>query len=247
LKISQIAIVCFTLSSCSLFESRGPIGEDGKGAKGKKTSVTVAEYEALQKKYNNLNKKYQMLAAAEAIKEDDASLEDEVLDESMDLKKKLQMANNSEDIKIKGAPKPMSAATMNSLKTAKAQKSSDIVIRREEPLNEAEIENEISVLRKANMLIGKNRFNEALSKLKSIEKSKSKQIQIRAKFLMGDILYKQNEYDLAMQIFEEIIMKDSFSGVVIKTLGRLIACSNKLKLKQKEEQYSSILYDFFES
>lgn len=244
MKISQIAIICFTLSSCSLFEGRSLLG--GDDAKEKKKSVTVAEYEALQKKYENLNKKYQMLAAAEAIKEDDASLEDEVIDESMDLKKKLKMATNSDDIKIKKDQNPMSTP-MNSLKTAKATKGTDIVIRREEPLNEAEVEKEIDTLRRANMLIGKNRFNEALSKLRTIEKSKSKQIQIRAKFLMGDILFKQNEYDLAMQIFEEIITKDSFSGVVLKTLGRLIACSNKLQLKQKEEQYSSILYDFFES
>ena len=128
-----------------------------------------------------------------------------------------------------------------------ATKGSEIVIRREAPLNEAEVEKEIDTLRSAHLLIGKNRFNEALSKLRTIEKSKSKQIQIRAKFLMGDILFKQNEFDLAMQIFEEVILKDSFSGIVLKTLGRLIACSNKLQLKQKEEQYSSILYDFFES
>ena len=42
-----------------------------------------------------------MLAAAEAIKEDDVDLEEEVLDETIDLKKKLEMAKNSGEIKLK--------------------------------------------------------------------------------------------------------------------------------------------------
>ena len=50
-----------------------------------------------------------------------------------------------------------------------------------------------------------------------------------------------------MQIFEEIIEKDAFSGTVIKALGRLIVCSEKLKLEKKKERYYSLLHDFFES
>ena len=49
-----------------------------------------------------------------------------------------------------------------------------------------------------------------------------------------------------MQVYEEILQKDAFSGLVLKTLGRLVVCSTKLKLKKKEEQYYSVLHDFFE-
>lgn len=237
MKAHYLLLVTFLLSSCSMFEGRSLFGGDGdKQEKGEKSkTVSRAEYEALQKKYDELNKRYQMMAAADAIKADD-----EVIDESMDLKAKLKMASEGET-----AAKQMN--TVDTFKAASAQRTDHIVIRSEVPLNESEVEKEIDTLRRANLLISKNRFNEALVKLRSIEKSKSKQIQIRAKFGMGEILFRQKEYDLAMQIFEEIIKKDSFSGVVLKTLGRLIACSNKLKLKQKEDQYSSMLYDFFES
>ena len=63
---------------------------------------------------------------------------------------------------------------------------------------------------------------------------------------MGEILFSQGEYDLSLQIFEEILERHAFSGLVIKTLGRLIVCSEKLKLVGKQEKYYSILHDFFE-
>lgn len=109
------------------------------------------------------------------------------------------------------------------------------------------IESEIIKLRKADSLIRQNKFSEGLNLLKDVEHSTSRQIRVRSKFLLGEILFKQKEYDLAMQIFEEIISKDAFSGVVLKTLGRLIICSEKLKQEKKQQQYYSILHDFFES
>ena len=92
-----------------------------------------------------------------------------------------------------------------------------------------------------------NKFDAALTELKKIEKSKVKQVRVRARFSIGEIMFRQGEYDLAMQIYEEILQQDAFSGIVIKTLGRLIVCSEKLKLKKKQEQYYSMLYNFFES
>lgn len=221
------------MQSCSMFEGRSLFGDDED--KSNSAKVTKAQYDELQKKYDDLNKKYQMLAAAEAIKADD-----EVMEETMDLKQKLSMADQPQTKKV-------TKNTVDAFKAAKATKGPDIVIRHHEPVDVDRIESEIEMLRTANILIGKNRFDESLKKLKVLGNSKNRQIKIRAKFATGEIFFRQKEYDLAMQIFEEIIMKDAFSGVVLKTLGRLIACSNKLKLKQKEDQYSSMLYDFFES
>lgn len=107
------------------------------------------------------------------------------------------------------------------------------------------IENQIVRLRKGIVLVNQNRFDQALSVFKDLEQSPVPQIQVRAKFYLGEMLFMQNEYDLAMQVFEEIISKHSFSGVVIKALGRLIVCSEKLKLDKKREKYYSILHDFF--
>ena len=108
------------------------------------------------------------------------------------------------------------------------------------------VEAQITQIRKAEALVSQNKFDQALTTIKNLEKSPLKQIVVRAKFLLGEILFKQGEYDLSMQIFEEVIGQYAFSGLVIKTLGRLIVCSEKLKLASKQEKYYSILHDFFE-
>ncbi len=110
-----------------------------------------------------------------------------------------------------------------------------------------EIEDQIIKLDRAQALLAQNRFDQSLTLLKDLEASNVRQIRVRAKFLIGEMLFTQGEYDLSMQVFEEIIHKDAFSGLVLKTLGRLIVCSEKLKLTKKQQKYYSILHDFFES
>jgi predicted negative regulator of RcsB-dependent stress response len=110
-----------------------------------------------------------------------------------------------------------------------------------------EIEDQIIKLERAQALLSQNRFDQSLTILKDLESSNVRQIRVRAKFLIGEMLFTQGEYDLSMQVFEEIIHKDAFSGLVLKTLGRLIVCSEKLKLTKKQQKYYSILHDFFES
>ena len=109
-----------------------------------------------------------------------------------------------------------------------------------------DVEEELQKYLKAKKYIASNQFNESLKLLKEIESSKTTQIRVQAKYLLGEILFKQKEYDLSMQVFEEIIQEQAFSGVVIKVLGRLIVCSEKLKLTKKKERYYSLLHDFFE-
>ncbi len=108
------------------------------------------------------------------------------------------------------------------------------------------IEEQLEQFKKATLLMNQNKFDASLNEFKILESSEVRQISVRAKFNIGELLFRQNEYDLAMQVFQEILQNDAFSGLVIKTLGRLIVCSSKLKLKKKEEQYHSILHDFFE-
>jgi TolA-binding protein len=65
--------------------------------------------------------------------------------------------------------------------------------------------------------------------------------------MLGDLLFNQGEYDLALQVYEEVIKKYAFSAYVLKALGKLVACCEKLKLPEKGAKYYSLLHDFFES
>ena len=114
------------------------------------------------------------------------------------------------------------------------------------PAQVLSVEEQFAKLKKAEELIEAKQFDEALNYIKrDTEKSSIRQVRVKAKFLLGELLLQQNEYDLAMQMFEEIINQYAFSGLVIKTLGRLILCSEKLKLEDKKTKYFSMLNDIF--
>lgn len=110
-----------------------------------------------------------------------------------------------------------------------------------------EIDQQIEILRQSRAYIESQQFDLAFQNLKKIEASRYRQIQVRARFLTGEILYAQKEFDLAMQVFEEILTKDAFSGIVLESLRRLVVCAQELGLKEKQNRYHSLLYDFFES
>ncbi|MBP5296673.1 MAG: hypothetical protein J6Y94_05005 [Bacteriovoracaceae bacterium] len=63
--------------------------------------------------------------------------------------------------------------------------------------------------------------------------------------MTAEILYAQHEYDLAFQVYEEIIQQDAFSALVIPALAKLVTCADKLNLTEKKEQYYSLLHDVF--
>jgi hypothetical protein len=113
--------------------------------------------------------------------------------------------------------------------------------------NTDDIDDQISRLREVQELVKVNKFENALIILKELEVSKEKQIVVRAKMMLGDLLFNQGEFDLSLQVYEEIIGKYAFSGFVIKALGKLIVCSEKLKQPEKQAKYYSLLHDFFEA
>lgn len=105
---------------------------------------------------------------------------------------------------------------------------------------------ELKKYEKAKNLLAQNQVDAAMRLLKEVELSKVDTIRVHAKYLVGEIMFRQGEFDLSMQIFEEIIQKDAFSGVVLKALGRLVVCAERLKLSKKKDRYFSMLHDFFE-
>ena len=113
--------------------------------------------------------------------------------------------------------------------------------------NTDDIDEQITRLREVQDLVKVNKFENALVILKDLENSKEKQIVVRAKIMLGDLLFNQGEYDLASQVYEEILHKYAFSGYTLKALGKLVACSEKLKQPEKQAKYYSLLHDFFEA
>ena len=252
------------LESCSWVTSRRSLfGDDPKIEKEKKAKEALAKKESFKKQgksaevpreeYEQLKSKYESLLNGDY---DKSKLSETPLskEEMGDVKDPAQLVEQ-----LKTAPELNNGSKGELVETVDVFGKNGIVRnsnqgqtnnalqKHETDFVSDSIESEITKLREAEGLIERNKFNEGLNKLKAVENSTSRQVRVRAKFLLGEILFKQKEYDLAMQVFEEIISKDAFSGMVLKSLGRLIICCEKLKQEKKQQQYYSILHDFFES
>ena len=110
-----------------------------------------------------------------------------------------------------------------------------------------QVGDQIGEIERVKKLIVEKKFGDAFLYAKSLERSSNRQIRARAAFLKGEILFQQGEYDLAMQLLEDMIGKYAFSGMTLVALKRLIVCAEKLSLMKKRKKYHSILHDFFEA
>lgn len=99
---------------------------------------------------------------------------------------------------------------------------------------------------RADSLIKKNKFQDALAVLRNYSNVSGKQAQVRKDYLMGRAFLSQKNYDLALQMFEKVLKRNAFSGLVISSLGYLILCSEKLNLEGQKERYYSLLHDLLE-
>ncbi|MBF0314437.1 MAG: hypothetical protein HQK50_15935 [Oligoflexia bacterium] len=115
----------------------------------------------------------------------------------------------------------------------------------EEVATTVDVEEGITLLKQAAAFIDDRKFATAINTLKDLEKSSHPYIKVYAKFYIGEVLFQQKEYDLALQTFEEIIQKYAFSSVVLKSLERITLCCQKLDLKEKYEKYNMLLNNFF--
>ena len=228
--IFTITILFFLLTSCGYVSRRNKdfeAGQDGS-VKASGQMVPKEEYDALMNKYNQLAAN-QQTSPGERVSE-------ELINElsstpKAELAETIDVFDQSQNNEITKSPQP----------------TSPIVIA--DPnvfVSDNEVEAQFAKLKKAQELIDAKQFDEALSYIKKdTENSSILQVRVKAKFLLGELLLQQSEYDLAMQMFEEIINHYAFSGLVIKTLGRLIHCCEKLKLEDKKTKYFSMLNDIF--
>lgn len=71
-------------------------------------------------------------------------------------------------------------------------------------------------------------------------------LKAKSQLRIGEILFMQGEFDLALQSFEVVITKLAYSGTVIDALKQAALCCDKLGLTQKRDQYLSLLKDVFQ-
>jgi len=97
------------------------------------------------------------------------------------------------------------------------------------------------------MSMKNSKSSEATKIFQQLESQAAPVIKVRAKLQMGELLYQQGQYDLSLQVFEDIIKKHSHSGIVLQALKNAVECADKLGTQEKKEQYASMLNDIFES
>lgn len=229
----SIFLIISLLPGCSYFSKRARIDSNGNTQNNvTNESVPKFQYDDLSKKYEDLLSKYRDLEGKNS-KEAPTDLVEtvNVLDENLKTSTS-QIASNSK-------------TTENSQEEKLLQDALNDEKKMENQPTDGEVESEILSIRKAQELVKGNKLNDALAILKDLENSKVLQIKVRVKFAIGEIMLLQKEYDLAMQIFEEIVSEYAFSGVVVETLDRLVTCADKLGQGVKKEKYYSMLHDVF--
>lgn len=243
LKVTSGIIFLQILSSCAWMSNRAVLFDDAnksganataKSAEGAGATVSKEQYDQLLSKYETLLDKVKTAETSmnDKIENSPSAKEGKMMEE---LSKITPPADLAETVDVFGKEGITSNIPADVLEQSPKSRMSD-----------SDIEAQLINLQKANTLVSENKLDQALVLLKDLEESQNLQIKVRAKFYLGEMLFRQNEYDLAMQIYEEIIKKYAFSGLVIKSLGRLIVCADKLKMDKKRERYYSILHDFFE-
>lgn len=241
MKALAISIILLLTTGCSWITSkRSLFGEEEESATHTSQTVPKAQYDQLLGRYNSLLEQTKNLPPAEGgaptegadlvgqLSQVKSTPTNPELAETVDVFAKL----GSDTVTNTNAAVPSMVSTGAASAVAPDYKNIDV-------------EGQIATLRKAEALVYANRNDEALKLIKKIENSPVRQVAVRARFLLGELMFNQGEFDLSMQVYERILSHDAFSGVVIKTLGRLIVCSEKLGLSDKKDKYYSMLHDFF--
>jgi len=209
------------LNSCSWYRDveRSLVEDDEKKAK-QSRSVSRSQYDQLLVKYEELSKKY------EALKENPNKGQSSLVDE-------LQKTS-SENF----------AQTTPNAETVDAFPNQQVVVASEDL--PSDLESQLVIFKKG---VGLKESNpgEATKIFQQLETAGTPAIKVRAKLQIGELLYGKGQYDLALQVFEDIINKNAHSGVVLDALKYAVNCSDRLGIQNKKEQYASMLNDVFEA
>lgn len=178
--------------------------------------VSKGQYDDLMVKYKTLNDKY------EKLKEEKLSARP-----SFDQISEISQNSNTETVDVFGKNGLSGGVKAPSNKTPSS------------------VEEEVSYYKKAVALKQNGKIDEALKLFQFLENSIVAQLKVRAKLHIGDIYFGKNQYDLALQVYEDIIRNHAFSSSVLGALRHAVVCSNQLGLTDKKAQYESLLKDVF--
>ncbi len=210
------------LSSCSWYRDvqRSLVDDDEKNNK-RTRPVSRAQYDQLLVKYEELSKKYEKLK--ENPNKEQSSLVDELQSSSGE-----NFAQNSAN-----------AETVDAFPNTNQQ----VVIAMDDI--PSDLDSQLALFRKGLSLKASNP-GEATKIFQQLESLGAPAVKVRSKLQIGDLLYGKGQYDLALQVFEDIINKNAHSGVVLDALRYAVNCSDKLGIQNKRDQYASMLNDVFE-
>ncbi len=232
LKYSLIPLASvLVLSSCSWYKDvqRSLVEDDEKKMKRSEQPVPRAQYDQLLVKYEELSKKYEQLK--ERPKTSQGSLVDEL--QNSQSENFAQPSSNVETETVNLFP----AAASETQAQAQAPASIEVP---------ADIESQLSLYRRGLALKASNP-GEATKIFQQLENQAISPVKSRSKFQIGEMLLGRGQYDLALQIFEDIINKNAESGIVLDALKYAVVASEKLGATAKRDQYASMLNDVFGS
>jgi tetratricopeptide (TPR) repeat protein len=215
------------LSSCSWYKGmERSLTEDDERTNSKRTmrAVPREQYDQLLVKYEELSKKY------EAVKENapkTPSLTDDL--------------QNSNSQNFSNTTPPAGSETVDVFAGAGTGAASAMT-----PQVSGDVEEQLNMYRRGLALKASNP-GEATKIFQGLEAQAVPSVKVRAKQQIGELLYSKQQYDLALQVFEDVINKYAYSGVVLDALKYAAVCSEKLGIVSKKDQYSSMLRDVFET
>lgn len=212
------------LSSCAWYRDleRSLVEDDKKQAAKRSRTVPREQYDQLLVKYEELSKKYEQL------KEKPAGSTDSLVDE----------LNRTQGENFAQSSMNVETETVN-LFPVTAPSSVAVEV-------PADIESQLSLYRRGLALKATNP-GEATKIFQQLETKAIPSVKVRAKYQIGEMLLGRGQYDLALQVFEDIINKHADSGVVLDALRGAVMASDKLGITNKKDQYASMLNDVFGS
>lgn len=212
------------LSSCAWYRNveRSLVADDEKQAlKRSSRPVPREQYDQLLIKYEELSKKYENLK--EKPSSSDGSLVDEL--------QKNQVENFSQ------GSTNVETETVDLFPAGEKPNLMPIEV-------PADVESQLNLYRRGISLKQSNP-GEATKIFQQLENQAISPVRARARFQVGDILLAKGQYDLALQVFENLINKNSDSGIVLDALRGAVIASDKLGIVNKKDQYTSMLKDVF--
>jgi hypothetical protein len=201
-----------SMSSCSLFEERRPVGKAQSATISDNFNVPRAQYDEVINQLENERKESDLL-------------KEKIL--RLEFEKENFKCENKETIEI-------IVPTSN-------EKNSIPIDQVKEEKKPKELNDEILSLEKAKDEMIKGRLAQAMIILKELSTSSNQHMRARSKFRIGEILVLQKEYELAQQVFQEIIDHYSFSSVSIDALREIIKCFQSQNNEEKVKEYGALL------